>query len=380
MQSYLFTHDDGTNVELIDTPGFDDTNKSDVDVLIELAGWLKMAYENNIKLSGIIYLHRITDDKMQGSAKKNLFMFKKLCGQNALKNVILATTKWEEVGEEKGYEREKELKSTEEFWGWMVKNGSQVQRHYNNKESAMRLIGTYTSTKRTEMTLDIQKEMVTNGKSLNQTQAGRALDGELQKQRENFEKELRDTRQMMKDALASRDSESAKMLREHRRDLDAKIKQLEEERENLAQVLERVQLQYFVLREGITADTQGDDEGSYPRTENQREHAWSTQQQQASALINEYFIPSEGIDREVIAADICQYLGNDALVRPGSYEVGYKSRNIERVEEVLTDPCAESANEKGSIRLLYYRIPNTNDGNIVPLHKQARILTNAFLL
>lgn len=36
---------------------------------------------------------------------------------------------------------------------------------------------------------------------------------------------------------------------------------------------------------------------------------------------NEYFVPRDGIDREVISADICRYLGNDALVRPGHYEV-----------------------------------------------------------
>lgn len=33
---------------------------------------------------------------------------------------------------------------------------------------------------------------------------------------------------------------------------------------------------------------------------------------------NEYFVPRDGIDREVITADICRYLGNDALVRPGT--------------------------------------------------------------
>jgi hypothetical protein len=43
-------------------------------------------------------------------------------------------------------------------------------------------------------------------------------------------------------------------------------------------------------------------------------------QQLASARTNEYFVPKEGIDREVITADICRYLGNDALVRPGNYE------------------------------------------------------------
>lgn len=36
---------------------------------------------------------------------------------------------------------------------------------------------------------------------------------------------------------------------------------------------------------------------------------------------NEYFVSRDGIDREVISADICRYLGNDALVRPGHYEV-----------------------------------------------------------
>jgi hypothetical protein len=38
-------------------------------------------------------------------------------------------------------------------------------------------------------------------------------------------------------------------------------------------------------------------------------------------MTNEYFIPKDGIDREVITADICRYLGNDALVRTGIYEV-----------------------------------------------------------
>lgn len=40
---------------------------------------------------------------------------------------------------------------------------------------------------------------------------------------------------------------------------------------------------------------------------------------------NEYFVPRDGIDREVITADICRYLGNDALVRPGTYQVRLSS-------------------------------------------------------
>jgi len=44
----------------------------------------------------------------------------------------------------------------------------------------------------------------------------------------------------------------------------------------------------------------------------------------ATPRTNEYFVPKDGIDREVITADICRYLGNDALVRPGKYEVGHQ--------------------------------------------------------
>jgi len=51
-----------------------------------------------------------------------------------------------------------------------------------------------------------------------------------------------------------------------------------------------------------------------------RERERDRRAQVASARTNEYFVPKDGIDREVITADICRYLGNDALVRPGNYE------------------------------------------------------------
>lgn len=47
----------------------------------------------------------------------------------------------------------------------------------------------------------------------------------------------------------------------------------------------------------------------------------------ATARQNDYFVPRDGIDREVITSDICRYLGNDALVRPGTYEVRIHTAN-----------------------------------------------------
>ena len=43
-----------------------------------------------------------------------------------------------------------------------------------------------------------------------------------------------------------------------------------------------------------------------------------------SARMNEFFVPEDGIDREVITADICRYLGEDTLVRPGNFEASEK--------------------------------------------------------
>lgn len=54
--------------------------------------------------------------------------------------------------------------------------------------------------------------------------------------------------------------------------------------------------------------------GGMPPRQEQSQPTYTTRQ-------NEYFVPRDGIDREVITADICRYLGNDALVRPGVYEV-----------------------------------------------------------
>ncbi|KAJ5689169.1 hypothetical protein N7462_003561 [Penicillium macrosclerotiorum] len=61
---------------------------------------------------------------------------------------------------------------------------------------------------------------------------------------------------------------------------------------------------------------------------------------------NEYFIPGDGISREVIQADICRYLGNDALVRPGSHggRPGFFIRAYRNLtSEMIADLKADSA-------------------------------------
>lgn len=51
----------GRRLFFINTPGFDDTYKSDTDILRKVANWLSQVYENKVQLTGIIYSHLILD-------------------------------------------------------------------------------------------------------------------------------------------------------------------------------------------------------------------------------------------------------------------------------------------------------------------------------
>ena len=66
----------------MDIPGFDDTYKLDADILREIANYLTKACEINIKLTGIIYLHSISNVHLSGYGMKNIRIFKVLCGDN----------------------------------------------------------------------------------------------------------------------------------------------------------------------------------------------------------------------------------------------------------------------------------------------------------
>src|SRR5262245_53143547 len=96
-----------TPITLVDTPGFDDTNRADAEVFETLAKWLKETFIAGTLLTGIIYLHRITDVRMTNASVRNLTLFRKLCGEDNLSNVILVTNRWEMIGKSEAEAREK---------------------------------------------------------------------------------------------------------------------------------------------------------------------------------------------------------------------------------------------------------------------------------
>ena len=93
----------------MDTISFDDTYRSDTDVLREISTWLAETYNEKVYLAGVLYMHDITNLRFSGSAVKNLRMFEKLVGEAALSNVVLVTNRWDTVDVNVGEKRLIEL-------------------------------------------------------------------------------------------------------------------------------------------------------------------------------------------------------------------------------------------------------------------------------
>ncbi|KIP01782.1 hypothetical protein PHLGIDRAFT_326849, partial [Phlebiopsis gigantea 11061_1 CR5-6] len=100
---------DGHRVTLIDTPGFDDTLKTDTEILKLISTFLADSYRADTKLSGIVYMHRISDVRAGGISRRNFALLRALCGNAPLRNVVVATNMWGEVDAARGAQREAEL-------------------------------------------------------------------------------------------------------------------------------------------------------------------------------------------------------------------------------------------------------------------------------
>ena len=163
------------------------------------------SYNCEIKLSGILYFHRISDNRVAGSPYKNLVMFEKLCGMNAPQNIILTTTMWDQVDDDVGSRREKELMA--KYWKGMMDQGSKTVRYYNSAASAWNVIEHFVQVADARFDVLLRMEMVDIKKQLCKTQAGQALYGTLEmlvEKQQVMLKEIRaDTRRRADNAMLS---------------------------------------------------------------------------------------------------------------------------------------------------------------------------------
>ncbi|KAL4077675.1 hypothetical protein J3A83DRAFT_4186004 [Scleroderma citrinum] len=104
----------------------------------EHSGMVEDHLPAEVVLSGLLYFHRISDNKVAGTPSRNLNVFKKLRGRDAFKNVILVTVMWGEGLEDIGLQRDKELQH--DFWKVMTNLGSTTHRFHFTEGSAWEII------------------------------------------------------------------------------------------------------------------------------------------------------------------------------------------------------------------------------------------------
>ncbi|KAG9312302.1 P-loop containing nucleoside triphosphate hydrolase protein [Chiua virens] len=223
----FYDEESGQMVVLVDTPGFDDTYKSDLDILNMISDWLSSSYKKHKLLSGILYLHRIMDNRMAGTPLKNLRVFQKLCGKDALDKVYLTTTMWDEVDERVGERRLEELRS--DYWKAMISQGAQVVCCRGVDETPKSLIRDILK-KEGRRRVRLQEEMVEMQLEIKETEAGQELysqlEGMVQKQTEILRK-IGEAKKGAKDDKVVSDLEKEYV------DLQAKIDEKIQEMEKL---------------------------------------------------------------------------------------------------------------------------------------------------
>ncbi|EDR09683.1 uncharacterized protein LACBIDRAFT_326214 [Laccaria bicolor S238N-H82] len=242
IKEYDFVMKNGLHVTLVDTPGFDDSEgKSDVVILKEIGAFLKEKYDEDRKFSGILYLHNICDPKVGGSSQRNMTMFKKLCGPDSLKNVVVVTTFWDEIEPVQGIKAETQLKTNDKFFKGLVEGKSKFVRYGKfppgevpGPEFLPPISIVSELVALDPVFVEMQKELA-EGKTVEQTSAGAELYKELQQLKVQQEKDVIDLNQKigemkaqnLKDRAAREALEDeSKALRDQIKDWEARQHEL----------------------------------------------------------------------------------------------------------------------------------------------------------
>lgn len=177
-------------------------------------------------------MHRILDNRIGGISTRNFRLFRNLCGDKSLRNVVIVTTMWSEITGLIGEERERELASKDVFFKPALDKGARLARHTDTLESAQAIIRSIINKQSSSVTLQIQEEL-SRGLSISETLAGKELGRELFEQMERYRQEMRGLMAEMQEASRVRDEESRQELAVERRRMEASIIRLQIDSTNL---------------------------------------------------------------------------------------------------------------------------------------------------
>ena len=217
-------------------------------------------YEEGSKLSGIIYLHRISDKRSTTSPSQNLTIVRALCGDAASMNIVPVSNMWNEVSPEVGEERENGL--SRGVFKPVLDSGGQMARHHNTVQSAHDIIRRIAEND--PVVLQIQRELVDERKDITNTAAGESINQKLNRQIGKHQTGLESIRRDMERAVMWRARETAPELRDKKRGLQERMKEITRD-------LEGMSSNYAAEKERMEAKVKGVEQGA--RRESERSAA-----------------------------------------------------------------------------------------------------------
>ena len=157
-------------------------------------------------------------------------MFRELCGDTTLKNVVLVTNMWDDVSRDAGESREKELSTN--FFKPALDKGARMTRHHNTEQSArdaVRMI-----MKNRHVVLQIQRELVDERRDITRTSAGEIINRELNELIRRHQASLNEIQEGMRQALREKDEETRQELEEEKRQLQEEMRKIREDSDGMA--------------------------------------------------------------------------------------------------------------------------------------------------
>lgn len=135
----------------------------------------RWSYRKRMPIGGVLYLHDISLKRFTGTARRNLEMFRRLCGEDALKNVVFVITSWQMASPDDRDRREQQLKSS--HWKPMMDKGASVRRFLEIEDSAWEILNIFLQPGHLAHMdrLLIQQEVVDRRLLVPDTEAGKAL-------------------------------------------------------------------------------------------------------------------------------------------------------------------------------------------------------------
>lgn len=217
---------------LLDTPGFDDSARQNIDILGDIVSNLHLftLRSQEIKVRGVIFLHSIRENRFNGSQAKTLGILKGLCGEEGMGHVIVGTTMWTWDQNSKEFKKQiaREKQVRDRYWKGIHKA---VPLFEDDESAASQILLDLLDLP--PVLLLVQKEMMQPPHTLENTTVGKATmpngyreieelkrrgaaqteayERELKRRKADFEEKEKDMRRTAKDLLLKTEEENRRL-------------------------------------------------------------------------------------------------------------------------------------------------------------------------